>query len=155
MKKSQVNVVCPRTGGGFGGKLSRGTVVAAAAAVAATKLSCPVKIFNNRNADMSMTGGRESFSFDYEVGIDDEGAITSLIYEIYVEAGDAMSDATGGLYMGMTWADNAYYIPNYRATAKLCRTSVPAKTSMRAPGVVQTCFATEVVVQRIATELGI
>jgi xanthine dehydrogenase/oxidase len=154
VNKGKVNVLCPRTGGGFGAKLTRGAVVAAAAALAATKLSAPVKIFNNRNADMAMTGGREAFSFDYQVGVDDEGVITSLIYSIYVEAGDAMSDATGGLYMGMTWADNAYYIPNYRATAKLCRTSIPAKTSMRAPGVVQTCFATEVVIHRIANELG-
>ena len=96
-------MICPRTGGGFGGKLSRGTVVAAAASLAAYKLSCPVKIFNNRTADMAMTGGREAFSFDYKVGVDDDGRIVALTYEIYMDAGMAVSDASGSLYMGMSW----------------------------------------------------
>lgn len=56
----------------------------------------------------------------------------------------AKADAIGGMYMGMNWADNAYYLPNYKASAKMCFTNTPARTSMRAPGVVQTCFATEV-----------
>ena len=50
----KVDVSCARTGGGFGGKLSRGTVVAASAALAATKLGAPVKIANTRTADMAM-----------------------------------------------------------------------------------------------------
>lgn len=44
--------------------------------------------------------------------------------------------------MGMNWADNAYYIPNYVAEATLVYTNTPARTSMRAPGVVQSNLAT-------------
>ncbi len=67
-----------------------------------------------------------------------------ISYQVYVDAGMAKADAIGGLYMGMNWADNAYNIPNYLATATMCFTNTPARTSMRAPGVVQTCLATEV-----------
>ena len=55
----------------------------------------------------------------------------------------------------MCWADNAYYFPNYCARAKMCKTNVPSKTSMRAPGVVQACHATEIVVERVGFELGV
>lgn len=74
-------------------------------------------------------------------------------YQIYVDAGNDKNDALGGVYMGMNWADNAYYIPNYSAVAKVCFTNTPARTSMRAPGVVQSCFATEMIMERIAYEL--
>ncbi len=67
----------------------------------------------------------------------------------------ASGDAFGGLYMGMHWADNAYYFPNYAAEAKLCYTNTPARTSMRAPGVVQACLATEILIERVAVELGL
>ena len=109
---------------------SRGTIVACAAALATSKLSRPVKIFNNRNADFAQTGGREAFSFDYQVGVTEEGKINALTYNIYMEAGMAKGDAMGSLTMGMMWADNAYYFPNYRATAKVCYTNTPARTSM-------------------------
>ena len=150
---SSVTIKCPRVGGGFGGKLSRGVSVAAAASLAASKLAAPCKIFNNRNSDLAQTGGREGFSFDYQVGIDENGKIMGIIFDVYVDCGYSKADAMGGLAMGMTWVDNAYYFPNYRAVAKLCKTNTQSRTSMRAPGVVQTCFATEMVISRIATEL--
>ena len=76
-------------------------------------------------------------------------------YNVYVDAGIDKNDAMGGVYMGMNWADNAYYIPNYLAVAKVAYTNTAPRTSMRAPGVVQACFATEMVIERIAYELNI
>lgn len=73
----------------------------------------------------------------------------------YVDAGVAPFDTIGGMYMGMNWADNAYYIPNYVAEARLCYTNTHARTSMRAPGVTQACLATEMLIERIAIETGL
>lgn len=75
--------------------------------------------------------------------------------DVYCEAGIDQVDALGGLYMAMHWADNAYYFPNYQALAKMCYTNTASRTSMRAPGVVQSCLATEVIVQRVAHELNL
>lgn len=66
-----------------------------------------------------------------------------------------MNDSIGALIMGMLWADNAYFIPNYQANANVCFTNTPSRTSMRAPGVVQTCLITEMVIERVAVELGL
>ncbi len=45
---------CPRAGGAFGGKITRGMAVSGAAALCAFKLGKPVRIFNTRTADMNM-----------------------------------------------------------------------------------------------------
>lgn len=155
LSSNKVAVKCPRTGGGFGGKLTRGQSVACASALASYKLSRPVRIFNTRTQDMNMNSGRAGFAFDYEVGFSEEGQIVSLFYDVYIDCGMNFYDTFGDLAMGMRWADNAYFMPNYKATATLCYTNTPPRTSMRAPGVVQTCLATEIVVERVALEVGL
>ena len=76
-----------------------------------------------------------------------------MVVDVYVDGGIAKADAAGGLYMAMCWLDNSYYLPNYRAQAKICFTNTTARTSMRAPGVVQSCLCTEVIIERVAREL--
>lgn len=152
---NKVEVICPRVGGAFGGKIFGGVPVAVSAALACSKLKRTVRIVNSRTADMVMCGGREAFSFDYEVGYTADGVITAVTYNIYCDAGNNSEGAFGGVYMAMNWADNAYYLPNYSALATLCYTNTPARTSMRAPGVVQSSFATEMVVERVAYELNL
>lgn len=46
-------VKCPRAGGAFGGKITRGMPLSCAAALCSTKLNRPVRIFNTRTADMA------------------------------------------------------------------------------------------------------
>lgn len=152
---SQVKVECERTGGAFGGKIRSGMSVASIAALAAKKLGKSVRLFNQRTWDMNMQGGREDWLAEYQVGYDSNGLIQAVIYKFYVDAGCAYSDTVGAAYMGMEWADNAYYLPNYAATLKLCYTNTPARTSMRAPGVVHSCYFTESIVEHVATSLGL
>jgi xanthine dehydrogenase/oxidase len=99
--------------------------------------------------------GREGWIADYEVGFSADGTITALKYHFYIDAGIDQGDTSGSVWMGMTWADNAYYFPNYCADATICYTNTPGRTSMRCPGVVQTSFCTELVVERVAVELGL
>ena len=56
-----------RIGGGYGGKISRQNVTAAAAAVAARKLQQPVRVVLDLNTAMTMCGWREPFLSKYEV----------------------------------------------------------------------------------------
>jgi xanthine dehydrogenase/oxidase len=81
--------------------------------------------------------------------------ITAVTYDIYVDAGIDAGDATGSLNMAMNWADNGYHLPNYRAQAKVCFTNTPSRTYTRAPGVVQSALATSILIERVATELGL
>jgi xanthine dehydrogenase large subunit len=70
-----VEVICRRMGGGFGGKEGNASIFSQSAALAAFKLQKPVKLRVNRDDDMMITGKRHDFRIDYEVGFDDDGRI--------------------------------------------------------------------------------
>lgn len=153
MQASQVQVQCSRTGGGFGGKITGGVLEAASCGLAATLVKRPVRIFNTRTSDMYLHSGREGYIIQYEVGYDSNGKILAVIYDIYCDVGCASFDGIGCVAMAMGWADNAYYFPNYLARATLCFTNTPPRTYARAPGLVQSCLATSVIIERVASEL--
>jgi xanthine dehydrogenase/oxidase len=155
MKASQVQVKCQRTGGGFGGKLTGGIIEAISCGLATCLVKRPVRLFNTRTADMFLHSGREGYSVKYEIGFDENGKILAVIFDLYCDAGCASSDTLGSLTMAMRWADNAYHLPNYLARATLCYTNTPPHTYARAPGLVQSCLSTSVLLERIAFELQI
>jgi xanthine dehydrogenase small subunit len=68
--RSRIVVQVPRMGGGFGGKESQATHFAALAALAARHLQRPVKVWLNRDQDMTMTGKRHPFWSRYRAGFD-------------------------------------------------------------------------------------
>jgi len=151
----RVTVEMTRAGGAFGGKISRCGPVAGMAAVAAEKVGRPVKVLLDRKADMEVTGGREPIVFKYKVGVDASGKVVALTMDMYGDSGSTVDNSPGDLSMAMLWADNCYWLPNYAGTMTMCRTNTPTTTSMRAPGAVQSIFAIECVMERIARELGV
>lgn len=64
---AKVSVKVKRMGGGFGGKESRGMLIACPLALAAYKLGRPVRYMLNRDEDMLMTGTRHPFYYKYKV----------------------------------------------------------------------------------------
>jgi xanthine dehydrogenase large subunit len=72
---NDVEVICRRMGGGFGGKEGNASIFSQSAALAAFKLQKPVKLRVNRDDDMTITGKRHDFRIDYEVGFDDNGRV--------------------------------------------------------------------------------
>lgn len=63
---AKVNVKVKRMGGAFGGKESRGMLLACPLAFAAYKLGRPVRCMLNRDEDMLMTGTRHPFYYKYK-----------------------------------------------------------------------------------------
>jgi len=79
VKQHMVEVKMTQSGGAFGGKLTRGHHVAAAASLAAVKLRRPVRMTLELPQDMVLTGGRELARHDYEARIDsDTGEVLAL-----------------------------------------------------------------------------
>lgn len=76
-----------RMGGGFGGKESRGMLVALPVALAAHKLNRPVRCMLDRDEDMQMTGTRHPFLIKYKVAATKEGKITAAAVNIYSNGG--------------------------------------------------------------------
>lgn len=76
-----------RMGGGFGGKESRGMLVALPVALAAHKLQRPVRCMLDRDEDMMMTGTRHPFLIKYKVATTKEGRVMGAIVNIYNNGG--------------------------------------------------------------------
>lgn len=87
MPISKVVTRCKRMGGGFGGKESRGMLVALPVAFAAHRLNRPVRCMLDRDEDMQVTGTRHPFYFKYKVSFNNDGKITGCKIEIYQNAG--------------------------------------------------------------------
>ena len=65
-------------GGGFGGKETRSVFIAVTAALGAIKLNRPVSINIERDVDMSITGQRHAFKFNYKAGMSKSGILNYL-----------------------------------------------------------------------------
>lgn len=76
-----------RLGGGFGGKESRGSLVALPAAIAAYKLNRPVRCMLDRDEDMLISGTRHPFYMKYKTAFDNDGKILGCEIWIYNNAG--------------------------------------------------------------------
>jgi len=74
----------------------------------------------------------------------------ALRLKLYMDGGMAYDGTFGDMDMAMLWVDNVYFLPNFKAQAFCMKTNTAITTSMRAPGVVQSCQATELVIEHVA-----
>ncbi|WP_369408278.1 xanthine dehydrogenase molybdopterin binding subunit [Reyranella humidisoli] len=151
---NRVTAVVRRLGGGFGGKESNASWVAAAAAVAANHTGRPVKLRLPREVDMVATGKRHGFDYRYTVGFDDEGRVRALDAVLAADAGWSLDLTPGVVARALTHTDNAYWIPHFRAVGYACRTNKQSNTAFRGFGGPQGVVIMEDALDRIALHLG-
>ena len=150
---NHVIVICKRMGGAFGGKETQAAAPAAMAALAAAKTRRPCRIALSKDQDMCCTGKRHPFQSRWSVGFDESGRITALSLDLYANAGCACDVSPGILERAMLHSDNAYYIPNFRVTGRLCRTNLPSNTAFRGFGGPQGVANIENILEEIALHL--
>ena len=151
---NRVTTVVRRLGGGFGGKESNASWVAAAAALAAAKTGKPVKLRLPREIDIIATGKRHGFDYRYTVGFDDEGRVLALDAVLAADAGWSLDMTPGVVARALTHVDNAYWIPHVRAVGYSCRTNKQSNTAFRGFGGPQGVLVMEDAIDRIARHLG-
>ena len=151
---NRVNATVRRLGGGFGGKESNASWVAAAAALAANHTGKPVKLRLPREIDMIATGKRHAFLYRYSVGFDGEGRVLALDAILAADAGWSLDLTPGVIARALTHTDNAYWIPHFRATGYACRTNKQSNTAFRGFGGPQGVVVMEDALDRIARVLG-
>ncbi|MBI3198328.1 MAG: xanthine dehydrogenase molybdopterin binding subunit [Rhodospirillales bacterium] len=151
---NRVTAIVRRLGGGFGGKESNASWVAGAAALAAHKTGWPVKLRLPREIDMIATGKRHPFLYRYTVGFDDEGRVLALDAVLAADAGFSLDLTPGVIARALTHADNAYWIPHFRAAGYACKTNKQSNTAFRGFGGPQGVVVMEDALDRIACHLG-
>ena len=150
----QVRVECRRIGGGFGGKESQSALFACAAALAAWKLQCPVKLRLDRDDDMMITGKRHDFVFDDTVGYDDDGRLLGVSVDMPSRAGFSADLSGPVMTRAICHVDNAYWLPHVQIDGYCSRTNTQSNTAFRGFGAPQGAFAIEYILDNIARTVG-
>ncbi len=149
-----VEVICRRMGGAFGGKEGNASIFSQSAALAAFKLKKPVKLRINRDDDMMVTGKRHDFRIDYTVGFDDNGRILGADFMLASRCGYS-TDFSGPVNdRAVLHIDNCYYLPHLHIISHRCKTHTQSGTAFRGFGGPQGMFGIETVIEEIAQNIG-
>ncbi len=144
-----------RLGGAFGGKEEQATQWAVMAALVAQYTQHPVKLQLNREEDMRLTGKRHPYSADFKIGLNSKGKILAYQVQFYQNAGAYADLSPAILERTLFHAGNAYFIPNFHATAVCCRTNLPPNTAFRGFGAPQAMFVLEAAIFKAAQVMGV
>ncbi|MFN0185850.1 MAG: xanthine dehydrogenase molybdopterin binding subunit [Aquabacterium sp.] len=149
-----VEVICRRMGGAFGGKEGQASIFSQSAALAAFHLQRPVKLRVNRDDDFTITGKRHDFRIDYEVGFDEQGRILGLEVTLASRCGYSVDFSGPVNDRAVLHIDNCYHLPHLKVTSHRCKTHMQSATAFRGFGGPQGMFGIETVVEAIAHDLG-
>ena len=155
VRSHAVQVECRRMGGGFGGKESQSALFACVAAIAARRLNRPVNLRLDRDDDFMITGRRHCFSYDWEVGYDDEGRVLGAQIAMISRAGHSADLSAPVMTRALCHFDNAYWLPEVAMHGYSGRTNTQSNTAFRGFGGPQGAIAIENIMECIARERGL
>jgi xanthine dehydrogenase large subunit len=143
-----------RMGGGFGGKETQPSLIAAIAALLADKTGRAVKLRLDRDDDMVLTGKRHDFLVEYEAGIDESGRVLGLRLMLASRCGYSADLSAAINDRALFHCDNAYWLPHLEAVSHRCKTHTVSNTAFRGFGGPQGMMAIEGVIDDVARQLG-
>ncbi|KFP71281.1 Aldehyde oxidase, partial [Acanthisitta chloris] len=144
-----------RVGGAFGGKITKPSLFAVIAAVAANKTGRPIRFVLERDMDMLITGGRHPFFGKYKIGFMNDGRIIAADLQCYINGGCTKDESEWVIEYVVLKVDNAYNIPNFRVRGRACKTHLPSNTAFRGFGFPQAGLFMETCVEAVATKTGL
>jgi xanthine dehydrogenase large subunit len=152
---ADIVVECRRMGGGFGGKESQAAWFAVAAAVAARKHGCPVKLRADRDDDFMLTGKRHDYLVRYEAGCDGAGRLRGVRLMFASRCGYS-ADLSGPVNdRSVLHADNCYQLPEAGTAIDSYRlkTHMQSATAFRGFGGPQGMLAIENLLDDVADDV--
>ncbi len=153
LRLHQVVCIVKRMGGAFGGKESQAGPFAVYASLVAKKLNRPARLILTKDDDMHITGKRNPFENEYEVGFDDSGKILAVKFEFYADGGAYADLSTAIMERAMLHSDNAYFIPNFSISGQVCKTNTASNTAFRGFGGPQGMITIENIIEEMAIYL--
>jgi 4-hydroxybenzoyl-CoA reductase subunit alpha len=154
MPMSQIRVIKPLIGGGFGGK-SEVIPIEVAAAVLAKKAKRPVKITYTREEVFLAHRGRPITFVDLKVGLTREGKIVAVAARVVQDGGAYCGYGPVTVLYSGALLGALYDIPNVRYDGYRVLTNKPACGAMRGHGTVNVRFAFESVLDDLAHDVGL
>ena len=152
MPMSQIRVIKPLVGGGFGGK-SEIIPIEIIAAVTARAARAPVKIIYTREEVFWAHRGRPRTIVDLKTGVKNDGRVTSVACKVIQDGGAYCSYGVVTILYSGALLGALYDIPNIQYDGYRVLTNKPACGAMRGHGTVNVRFAFESQMDEIAATL--
>src|SRR6201997_4542059 len=153
MPMSQIRVIKPLVGGGFGGK-SEIIPLEIITAVAARAARAPVKITYTREEVFWAHRGRPRTIVDLKTGVKNDGRVTSVKARVVQDGGAYCSYGVVTILYSGALLGALYDIPNIQYDGYRVLTNKPACGAMRGHGTVNVRFAFESQLDEIAAKIG-
>jgi 4-hydroxybenzoyl-CoA reductase subunit alpha len=154
MPMSQIRVIKPLVGGGFGGK-SEVIPLEIIAAVTARKANAPVKITYTREEVFWAHRGRPRTIVDLKTGVKNDGRITAVKARVVQDGGAYCSYGVVTILYSGALLGALYDIPNIQYDGYRVLTNKPACGAMRGHGTVNVRFAFESQLDEISAKIGV
>ena len=154
MPGSQVRIIAPPVGGGFGGK-TEPFAHELAAAFLARRTGRPVKIALTRQEVFYAHRGRHPVRFKLKTGVKNDGTITAIHLQSWLDGGAYGSYGVATTYYTGALTTVTYKVPAYKFDGCRVFTNKPPCGPKRGHGTTQPRFALENQLDKIADALGI
>jgi 4-hydroxybenzoyl-CoA reductase subunit alpha len=154
MPMSQIRVIKPLVGGGFGGK-SEVIPLEIIAAVTARKAKAPVKITYTREEVFWAHRGRPRTIIDLKTGVTKDGRITAVKARVVQDGGAYCSYGVVTILYSGALLGALYDIPNIQYDGYRVLTNKPACGAMRGHGTVNVRFAFESQLDELSAKVGV
>ena len=154
MPGSQVRIIAPPVGGGFGGK-TEPFAHELAAAFLARRTGRPVKIALTRQEVFYAHRGRHPVRFKLKTGVRNDGTITAIHLQSWLDGGAYGSYGVATTYYTGALTTVTYKVPAYKFDGCRVFTNKPPCGPKRGHGTTQPRFALENQLDKIADTLGI
>ena len=154
LNESQVRVIVPNVGGGFGPKLlfyPEDAIISASAIL----LERPIKWVEDRREHLVTTTQERDQIWEVEMAADTEGKILGLRGKMYHDQGAYTARGFNIPFSAATTILGPYVIPNYELNVVTAHTNKVPATSMRGAGHPQGCFTMERMIDRMADAVGL
>ena len=155
LPESNVEVIAPDVGGGFGPKIMLFYPDELLVPFAAMQLGRPVKWTEDRQEHFTATNQERGQVHEVEVGFNDQGNLLALDVD-FIHDGGAYTPY--GIILPIITAAQVpgpYRVPNYRVRFRDVYTNATPTSPYRGAGRPQACFVMERTLDAIAAELGL
>ncbi|CAM5182361.1 Xanthine dehydrogenase large subunit OS=Castellaniella defragrans OX=75697 GN=HNR28_002261 PE=4 SV=1 [Castellaniella defragrans] len=113
-----------------------------------------MKLRADRDDDMMITGKRHGFYYEYDVGFDADGRILGVKLDMTLHSGFSADLSEAVASRALAHFDNAYYIPAADIHTMCGKVNTQSATAFRGFGAPQGALITEVLIDRVARQLG-
>jgi len=151
---SQVRVVAPFVGGGFGGKDTMGPILCALPAIAAAKLRKPVALVFTREESVKFHYKRPPFTIRYKSAADRRGKLTAVEVEFLVDTGGYATQGVALMRRAAYHGTGPYEVPHVKINGFAVYTNKIPAAAFNGFGNPEILFAAERQMDILAEELG-